>query len=234
LFTCALGFSAALAPATVAGARSVQDVGATLGAPGESTTTAAPASATSTTAPEGEGTNQTLVEGQDPPARRLLTESRKVAAVVGALVLVALALLVLTIRYIRVTKPLPPEPVADGPEFASLPIGEATAFIETPAAPAIPTAPATPAVPAAAPGLASATASTPVEADAPAAAGVGSIDDAAIALMTATPSADHESADADWEPRTGEHQRIDIPSGSKLARPSLAARRRALGLPDSG
>ena len=44
--------------------------------------------------------------------------------------------------------------------------------------------------------------------------------------------ADHVAADADWEPRTGEHQRIEIPVRPTTARPSAAARRKALGLPD--
>jgi hypothetical protein len=49
-------------------------------------------------------------------SRPLFTESRKIVAIIGGLVFVALALLLLTIRYWRVTRPVPvdaamPEPV---------------------------------------------------------------------------------------------------------------------------
>jgi len=156
------------------------------------------ATASSTTA--ASQNNQTLVESEDPPEKAIFTESRKMAAVVGGLVFVALAILLLTIRYIRVTKPVAApvgEPVAaevpERPTPASVPVDDADVFVLPDKEPA-----AGPA-------------------------------DATVPAATAREATDHEGADADWEPRTDEHQRVEIPSASAPARPSAAARRKALG-----
>jgi hypothetical protein len=85
-------------------------------------------------------------------------------------------------------------------------------FVDEPASPApVPSATAPAAT------VAAATASVAVGPVAPGAA-------------TAAPGTDHDAADDDWQPRTGEHERVEIPTGTALARPGLAARRRALGV----
>lgn len=105
---------------------------------------------TSTTVPDNGG--QTLVEAQPEPARFLTAESRRIVAVIGGLVMVALALTWLTVRYWRATKP-----VAAG--------------------------------------------------------------------------ADHAAVDDGWEPMaTGEHAQVDLDVPAPSARPSVEARRKALGL----
>ncbi|MFN8019378.1 MAG: hypothetical protein U0P45_14830 [Acidimicrobiales bacterium] len=83
--------------------------------------TTAPAGATATTAAGGsdaattqatdgsdasDGSDQTIISAPPPASKRLATESRKVKAIVAALVVVAIALAILTIRYWRATKPL--------------------------------------------------------------------------------------------------------------------------------
>lgn len=182
MFTCALGFSAALLPTSSAWGVPGQDPAETIAGAGAETSTTVPVATTEAVAQ----TNQTLVESEATPDQPLFTENRKVAAVIGALVVVALALLLLTIRYWRTTKP-----VADGTAIPARPavmeVDEDSIFVtdEAPAAPE-PVAPP-------------------------------------------EPGADHAAADADWEPRTGEHQRVEIPAAAVLARPGVAARRKALG-----
>lgn len=197
----ALGFSAACAPASLAAAAPAQDPGATFGT-GETTTTVA---VTTTTVVGGSSTtadpaNQTLVESEDPPEKAIFTESRKVAAVIGGLVFVALAILLLTIRYIRVTKPVAPGDISDLPFLADdVELDDAEVFVADLAPKAEPVKPVPDEVPSVA--------------------------------MAGASAADHAAADADWEPRTDEHQRVEIPTGTTMARPSIAARRKALGLP---
>lgn len=203
LFLCALGFGAAVAPVTLASATPVQD-------PGAATTTTV---AVTTTVAESK-TNQTLVESEDTPDKPVFTENRKVAAIIGGLVLVALALLLLTVRYIRVTKPRSSDDV--DPAIPMLPpdleLDDDSIFVDEPASPApVPSATAPAAT------VAAATASVAVGPVTPGAA-------------TAAPGTDHDAADDDWQPRTGEHERVEIPTGTALARPGLAARRRALGV----
>lgn len=53
----------------------------------------------------GPTSSQTVIEGEEQPARRVATESRRVMAVIAGLVFVALALALLTARYVRITKP---------------------------------------------------------------------------------------------------------------------------------
>ena len=212
LFTCALGFSAALVPVSSASAGPAQDPGATFGGGGaETTTTVAGASTTTTAASE---TNQTLVESEDPPETPLFTESRKVAAVIGGLLLVALALLVLTIRYIRVTKPAPVDPAEAGLPMLppTLELNDESIFVVAPedlAQPAVPISPV-------------AELPEPVI-EAP----------TAVAAAAASGGTDHDAADDDWQPRTGEHERVEISTGTTLARPGIAARRKALGVDPS-
>ena len=215
LFLCALGVGAALLPASPVLARSTQDPGATFGGTEAPVTTTA--AATSTT--EASQTNQTLVESEEAPDQPVFTENRKVAAVIGGLVLLALALLLLTVRYIRVTKPSSSADVE--PDLPMLPpdldLNDDSIFVDDPDV-------ASPAAPAAEPSP------HPVADE-----GTGS-EPAAVAAATATlaadapPAADHDAADEDWEPRTGEHERVEIPRGTTLVRPSVAARRKALGV----
>ncbi len=135
--------------------------------PGVSTTVAAVAT---------EDTNQSVVEAPAPTETALFTESRKIMAIIGALVFVALLLALLTARYVRKTKPRP--------------IAEST--------------------------------STSDELE-----GVDPVPSIEVPIAE-PPSADHHAADHDWEPRTGEHQRIEAPIAG-VTRPGVEARRAALG-----
>ena len=84
---------------------------------------------------------------------------------------------------------------------------------------------------AAAPTDAPATPATPVAAEEPSVTEPADVDPAAATLAAEAPTAaDHDAADDDWEPRTGEHERVEIPRGTTLVRPGLAARRKALGV----
>ncbi|HWJ98562.1 MAG TPA: hypothetical protein VNQ33_10415 [Acidimicrobiales bacterium] len=200
LFVLALGFSAAVAPAALATAAPAQDPGATFGTGETATTVAGSTSAPTATTAATDSTNQTLVESEDAPEKPIFTESRKVAAIIGGLVLVALAILLLTVRYIRLTKPVAQGDISDLPFLADdVDVEDDDVFIaELP-----PKAdPVQPVVPVAVPEVA----------------------------LGAAPGTDHASADADWESRTGEHQRVEIPGGTSLARPGVAARRKALGI----
>lgn len=214
LFLCALGLGAALVPAASAAAGPAQDPGATFGGTEAVTSTTAPV-ATSTTAAEAE-TNQTLVESEEAPDQPVFTENRKVAAVIGGLVLVALALLLLTVRYIRVTKPSSSDDVDPG--IPTLPIDidihDDSVFVDDLGEPAAARTATTSAVPA--------SGAAPSDDEIAAAPATLSVD--------APTAADHDAADEDWEPRTGEHERVEIPSGATLARPGVAARRKALGV----
>ena len=226
LLACALGFSATLIPASAASARAAQDPGATFG---ETEAVASTTALPSTTATTSSSTaNQTLVETAEQPEQRLFTESRKVAAVILGLVVVALALLLLTIRYWRVTKPLPADAAesrvtsdVDEPLFVPPADAASPAFAPEPV-------PETESVPTATPAAAGA-AEPAGGAETEPESGAVSDPDAATGSGA---GADHVAADADWEPRTGEHQRIEIPVRPTTARPSAAARRKALGLPD--
>lgn len=175
-----------------------------LGAPAQaqdapSTTAVATTGAvTSTTAPK-----QTLVETQAPPDRRLATESRRVLAIIGALVAVALALTILTIRYWRYTRPVA-EPTTTSPPLV---LDDESVFVTEPEPE--PVAALRPAVPAVAP------------------------DDhePGPPRQRSVAGADHATADVDWEPRgTGEHAVVTaVPPG--MARPGRAARKVALSRP---
>ena len=118
LLALALGLLAATGPARPAGARGAQEFGTTTstvpiaGVAGTEATPSTLVGETSTTE-----SNQTVVDNQPSEGKPLWSESRKVAAIIGALVFVALALTLLTIRYVRVTKPIllapTPEPTSD-------------------------------------------------------------------------------------------------------------------------
>lgn len=256
-----MGLGTVVLPATVAGARTGQDgTGAAFGGAGQVTTTVATTGAVSsttlpTTATTASG-GQTLVESEDPPATRLVTESRKVLAVIGGLVIVALALALLTVRYWRQTKPVagpaaaPVEPgPADGaaPAPDAAPEPEAPVVVDTAAAaaaaddddiwtstgelPAVGTTPPVAEAEAATVDAAEPATTTPApDVDATAVAGAAAAPVAGAAAGAA--ATDHAGADGDWEPRTGEHARVEIPAGSTVTRPGSAARRRALGLGD--
>jgi len=205
LLTLALGFAAAVLPASLATAAPTQDPGASFGGVGaETSTSIAPTTTAATATTEDSKNNQTLVESEDQPETAIFTESRKVAAIIGGLVFVALAILLLTIRYIRTTKPVAPGDVSDLPFLADdVDVDDDEVFVvgldEDKVAPATPVIPDT--------------------------AG-----EASTTALAATPGTDHASADDDWEPKTDEHQRVEIPSGTTLARPSTAARRKTLGV----
>lgn len=218
LFTCALVFGAALVPATAASARPAQDPGATFGGAGTETTTTVPASSTVSSTTEAPATSgQTLVESEETPDQPLFTENRKVAAVIGGLLFVALALFLLTIRYVRVTKPVAASADEGLPMLPpTLELNDESVFVVASPDGSEPSQPVVPVVPDVAPEPA--------------------IEAATLASSTAAaaaPGTDHDAADADWEPRTGEHERVEISTGAALARPGLAARRKALGVDPS-
>lgn len=204
LLAVALG---ALAPAA-AGAQT--DPGASFGG-GATSTTVPGASTTVAASPTTTGKpGQTLVETAKPPEKRLATESRRVMAIIGALIFVALALTVLTIRYVRVTKPVRVDAADAG--------AADTAGIPAPATAPVTDAPA-------------AVASTVPD---------GDDSDAAPTRRSTRRSrrsvagADHAAADADWEPRgTGEHAVVEPASAGAAAagtaRPGRKARKLALG-----
>jgi hypothetical protein len=223
LFALAVGFSAAVLPGAMAGAQAshlAQDgSGATFGGQSTAVSTTAVGSASTTVATTN--ATQTVVETPDPPATRLLTESRKVAAVIAGLVIVALALALLTVRYWRQTKPMPlvdaDDADADEVEAVDEPLFVAPASL-----------PADPPVPAEPEAVAEELAE-PIE----------SIEEPAVsaepddATNVESPSGpDHQGVDADWEPRTGEHPVVTRPAAMSLARPTAAVRRKALGVPD--
>ncbi|WP_426572281.1 hypothetical protein [Aquihabitans sp. McL0605] len=216
LLVVVLGFAASIALPSLSGAAPAQDsTGAALGGQltgstttvvGATTTPVAATAAPTTTAAD------TVVDTPRPPAQRLVTESRKVAAVIGALLVVALALTLLTVRYWRATKPQPVE-VDEAAEPAVLSVNDTldddAIFTATPAEAA--PAPASDEV------VVGATA-PPAE---------------VLAADRSVPGTDHEAADDDWKPLgTGENERIEVPAVGAPARPSSAARRKALGISD--
>ncbi|MCB0971921.1 MAG: hypothetical protein KDA97_10485 [Acidimicrobiales bacterium] len=105
LLVAALGLALAslVAPALPASAQDTTDPSVS--------TTAADATTASTAAPAGTGdvapddTGQTVLESPSSD-QRLATENRRVLAVIGGLVVVAIALTLLTIRYARATRPV--------------------------------------------------------------------------------------------------------------------------------
>ena len=257
LFAIAIGFTAAIAPALVASAAPAQDnTGGAFG--GQISSVSA---VTSTTLPGSTGiatttvaTSQTLVTPKDPPSQRLATESHKVMAVIGGLIVVALSILLLTMRYWRSTRPVPPveEPVVDESALVAPAVVGARRVYEPVVAPpgAVSDSVAhAPAVVAEADVVDATVAVDPPVVDEPAAAGEAAANaepavtqptadepavpaEAATAVTTvAEQSTDHVGADDDWEPHTGEHARVELPTTSVVPRPSAAARRRALGLP---
>lgn len=212
LLLCALVFGAALLSGPVAVAAPAQDPGATFGGGGVETTTTVPAATTTT---ESNATNQTLVESEESPDQPLFTENRKVAAVIGGLVLVALALLLLTVRYVRVTKPVARAAEEGLPMLPpTLELNDESVFVVADPEAAKPSEEVV-------------ANDAPVWSPPPAPAAP------AVSALAAASGADHDAADDDWEPRTGEHERVEIPSGATMARPGVAARRKALGV-DAG
>lgn len=214
LFTGALILGAALLPTAAAGAYPTQDPGATFGGAGtETTVTTVPASTTAATTDDPGATNQTLVESEESPDQALWTENRKVAAIIGGLLFVALALLLLTIRYIRVTKPVVASAEEGLPMLPpTLELNDESVFVVASADGSKPAEPVVPIVPE--PSVEPAIEPTTAE----------------VTAIPAPAGTDPDAADADWEPRTGEHERVEIATGATLARPGLAARRKALGV----
>lgn len=210
LLTCALVLGASLAPSAAASAGPAQDPGATFGGGGvETSTTVAPATTATTAA---DTTNQTLTESEESPGQPLFTENRKVAAVIGGLVLVALALLLLTVRYVRVTKPVTAAPEEGLPMLPpTLELNDESVFV-----------------------VANTDVTQPSEEvvanDAPLWTPPPAPAEPAVSPLAAASGTDHDAADDDWQPRTGEHQRVDIATGPPLTRPGLAARRKTLGV----
>ena len=215
---------------------------------GVSVTTAAPATTTAS------ATTEAPASSGGPGSKRVADENRKIWLVVGALVAVAIALTLLTVRYWRHTRPMP------------TPVGAPTG--DTPPAPAIrggrldhegsETGPVTGGaadepVPASEP----VPADEPARTDEPAPAAQAAGDEApevwapngdAIGVDTGPPTealpvvvaaeedvartsrrsvagADHSGADDGWEPRgTGEHERVVIAPAERRARPTAEQR----------
>jgi hypothetical protein len=149
------------------------------------------------------------VESEESPDQPLFSENRKVAAVIGGLVFVALALLLLTVRYVRVTKPVAASAEEGLPMLPpTLELNDESVFVvasDEGSQPVVPTVPPLDVEPA-------------IEAP------------TAAATIAASGGTDHDRADDDWEPRTGEHERVEIQRGAAVARPGRAARRKALGI----
>lgn len=111
-------------------------------APAATTTTAPSGAAGSAGSPAATTTvasDQTLVEAPKPPERRLITESRRVMAIIGALVAVALALALLTVRYWRHTRPVAPETGTRMPSVLDE-LDDDAIFVGVPAADVVPDA----------------------------------------------------------------------------------------------
>ena len=190
---------------------------------------------------ETESSPRVVAAGSD---HRLLTEDRKILGVVGGLVVVALALTLLTIRYWRQTKPVrppvePPSParhLVGGAGVSSIAVpattdaepvlvvgaSEATAVHDLSPEVELPTPSRPPATPAAAPAATAASA----RASRPATAPPESLDRRS---RRAVAGADHRSADDDWNPRgTGENERVEVTTAPRGSRPGRAAREAAL------
>jgi hypothetical protein len=191
---------AAARPAQDPGVTTIPVDGSTTTLPGSTTVAAVPA-AGSETEPATEPTEPAEVAATG--SNRVADENRKIWAVVAALVLVAIALSLLTIRYWRKTRPVSPgadadEPVAEVDEVAS----------GTDSASELPDDAVNDA--------ANDTAPVPVV-DAPLAV--------PASPRRAVAGADHASADEAWEPRgTGEHERVVVASTARANRLSTEQR----------
>jgi hypothetical protein len=244
LLALVLGSAIAVLPHVPAGAAPAQDpgseviVGGQVGSDPTTTSTTAPPT-TTTAAPATTTAPDDVVEepAEDGGSTRLVTESRKVLAVIAGLVFVALALMLLTIRYWKATKPVA-ETEAEGP-LAATGTAPAVALADAEQAEPAPTASKKPAEAesaASASATSTSAASEPADADSPvlvgaAAAAAGATPSGSVpSVQTPAPGTDHTSADDDWQPRTGEHERVEIPRKPSTARPSRAARRKALGI----
>lgn len=219
--------------AAAASGRPIQDPNSTtVAVDGSSTTlpgTTTPAPATTPLASTGGDAGST-----EPGGRRVADENRKIWVVVAGLIIVAIALSLLTIRYWRRTRPVPPTTGLMMPTDAALAVALAStpqpSTVETPV-----------------PAAGSPAAPEPAEAEAaPTAAAAEIHDDAAnddaddtapvpvvdaplaesASARRAVAGADHASADEAWEPRgTAEHQRVVV---APAARPNrLSAEQRA-------
>jgi hypothetical protein len=189
-FVASFSVAVLLGAAPVA-ARPAQDPGATTFPVEGSTTTIAAVPAAGSEAepvePVAEPT-EAVGTGSD----KVADENRKIWAVVAALVLVAVALSLLTIRYWRKTRPVSPDAEAE-PE----------ADVEDPPARELPGDPVDA-------DAADDTAPVPVV-DAPLAV--------PASARRAVAGADHASADDAWEPRgTGEHERVVVAATARANR----------------
>jgi len=227
-----------LSSGTAADARPAQDPGTstTLGSSTSpvSVTTAAPTSADGVTTPAP-------AAAAGPGSKRVADENRKIWIVVGALVAVALALTLLTIRYWRQTRPWPVplgNPTGDTPPPPAVRGGrlehdEDVAPSPAPAAEAwAPTAEGAAEVDAAEVDAGPPTEALPVVV---AGAAAGAIDeDVARTSRRAVAGADHAGADDGWEPHsTGQHERVVIPPTERRARPTAAQRAAAFSQRES-
>lgn len=221
---------AALLGTAPAAARPAQDPGAT----------SVPIDASSTTSPAFTTTTVAAVPAEEPVApeaddagtvgtsgRRVADENRKIWGVVAGLVLVAIALSLLTIRYWRKTRPVPPTTGLMLPTDAALAV--ALASTPEPSTPEPSTREAS--------GEASAgdgPAPEPSGEQTPGVSIVGGVHDDPVydagndtapvpvvdapdaepaSARRAVAGADHATADEAWEPRgTGEHERVVVPA----------------------
>ncbi|MCB0997020.1 MAG: hypothetical protein KDB21_18125 [Acidimicrobiales bacterium] len=208
----ALGASAA--PAGAAPSQDPTSTAVSFGAEEATTTVAA---SVADVVPE---TTQEVTEGTSSESR-LLTESRKLVATIGGLVVAALGLTLLTIRYWRATRPIDDTDLQVPVMGTEAALG-ASAVASAPATEA-PEPLATPAVPPTPPPAAPAPARMPVD-----------VPSSEVQMpSTVTDTAEHEAilhqrADEDYEPQgTGEHERVEIPA--RPGRPGRGARAAALG-----
>lgn len=112
------------------GAAGAQDVTTTV--PGAEVTTTVAGTETTVAEADAEADDgTTLLEADEPASQSLASENRRIRAIIGALVVVAVALLLLTVRYVRVTKPV--APVATVAPVAPVAAPDAGAPVDEPA-----------------------------------------------------------------------------------------------------
>jgi hypothetical protein len=200
--------------AAPAAARPAQDPGVTT-IPVDRSTTTLPGSTTVAAVPAAGSETEPATEPTEPAevaatgSNRVADENRKIWAVVAALVLVAIALSLLTIRYWRKTRPVSPDADADADADADEPVAEVDEVMSgTDSAGELPDDAVNDA--------ANDTAPVPVV-DAPLAV--------PASPRRAVAGADHASADEAWEPRgTGEHERVVVASTARANRLSTEQR----------
>ncbi len=196
-----LALLAVLALGGPVGAAPTQDPSFGTTVPGDTTGTDLTATTEPVTPSTAAGDAGTTTTPEDDDATttsssRVADENRRLWLVVGGLVVIALALTVLTIRYWRQTRPVRasehlPEPEPDAPATGQLPVVVATETDDD--------------------------ADDDVLTDEPA----PSRRRGGRRSRRAVAGADHTDVDETWEPRgTGEHDRVEVGTSSRAVRPS--------------